>query len=52
MAYVLNCTDQVKHKTKNKIIVKGAETFLGLKGASWDYINKRLGEDEKPGDTG
>lgn len=53
MAYVINCTDQVKHKTeKIKIIVRGAEKFFGLKGASWEHINKRLGEEGKPGGLG
>ena len=50
MAYVINCTDQVKHKTeKIKIIVRGAEKFLGMTGVSWEQINKRLEIDGKPG---
>lgn len=37
MAYIINCTDQVKHKTeKTKIIVKGAETYLGMKDIPWE----------------
>lgn len=43
IAYVINCSDQVKHKTeKIKIIAKGAEKFLGIKEVSWEQINKRL----------
>lgn len=53
MAYVINCTDQVKHKTeKIKIIVKGAERFFGFKDISWEQINKKLGEEGKGGGSG
>lgn len=44
IVYVINCSDQVKHKTeKIKIIVKGAERFFGIKDISWENINIRLG---------
>lgn len=50
IAYVITCTDQVKHKTeKIRIIVKGAEKFWGIKDVSWEHINKRLEADGKPG---
>lgn len=53
IAYVINCTDQVKHKTeKIKIIVKGAERFFGIKGISWEHINKRLGGEGKAESSG
>lgn len=53
VAYVINCTDQVKHKTeKIKIIVKGAEKFLGMKDLSWEQINRRLEEVWKTGGQG
>lgn len=45
IAYVINCADQVKHKTeKIKMIVKGAERCFGMKGLSWEHIHKKLGE--------
>ncbi|MED6243810.1 hypothetical protein ATANTOWER_027374 [Ataeniobius toweri] len=50
IAYVINCTDQTKHKTeKIKIIVRGVERFLGFKEGSWENINKRLETEERPG---
>uniref|UniRef100_A0A146QDP1 Zn-dependent peptidases, insulinase domain-containing protein n=1 Tax=Fundulus heteroclitus TaxID=8078 RepID=A0A146QDP1_FUNHE len=50
MAYVINCTDQVKQKTeKIKIIVKGAEKFFSAKDLSWELINKKLENDGKTG---
>ncbi|MEQ2223491.1 hypothetical protein ILYODFUR_037296 [Ilyodon furcidens] len=50
IAYVINCTDQAKHKTeKIKIIVRGAERFLGFKEGSWENINKRLETEGRPG---
>lgn len=50
IAYVINCTDQVKHKTeKIKIVVKGAERFFGIKDISWETVNKRLGGEGKAG---
>jgi hypothetical protein len=50
IAYVINCTDQVRHKTeKIKIIVKGAEKFLGMSDISWENINKKLEDDGKSG---
>ncbi|KAF0039007.1 hypothetical protein F2P81_009491 [Scophthalmus maximus] len=50
VSYVINCTDQVKHKTeKIKIIAKGAERFLGIKNLTWEHINKRLEAEGKPG---
>lgn len=53
IAYVINCTDQVKHKTeKNQIIVKGAEKFLGISNISWEHINKRMEGDGKTGGAG
>ena len=53
IAYVINCTDQAKHKTeKIKIIVRGAEKFLGFKEGSWENINKKLEEDGRPGPSG
>lgn len=53
IAYVINCTDQVKHKTeKIKIIVKGAEKFLGLKEVSWERINKKLEADGRQEGSG
>lgn len=53
IAYVINCTDQVKHRTeKIKIIVKGAEKFLGMKNGSWEQVNKRLELDGKGSTTG
>ncbi|XP_038159537.1 uncharacterized protein LOC119795547 [Cyprinodon tularosa] len=53
IAYVVNCTDQAKHKTeKIKIIVRGAEKFLGFKEGSWENINKKLEEDGRPGPSG
>ncbi|MEQ2228384.1 hypothetical protein ILYODFUR_008287 [Ilyodon furcidens] len=49
IAYIINCTDQAKHKTeKIKIIVRGAEKFLGFKEGSWENINKRLETEERP----
>ena len=43
ICYVINCTDQVKHKTeKMKIIVEGAEKSLAIKDVSWENINKDL----------
>ena len=49
VASVINCADQVKHKTKRiKIIVIGAEKFLDMKDLSWEQINRRLEEDGKP----
>lgn len=48
-ACAINFTDLVKHKTKKiKIIVKGAETFFGIKEMSWEHVHwehvhKRLG---------
>lgn len=48
IAYVINCTDEVKHKTdKIKIIFKGAEKFLTKKNVSWEEINKNGKTDEK-----
>lgn len=41
IAYVINCTDQVKHKTE-KIKIKGAEKFVGLKDVSRECISKKL----------
>lgn len=53
MAYVINCTDEAIHKTeKIKIIVKGAERFLGLKDVSSENNNKKLEADGKPGSSG
>lgn len=53
IAYVINCTAQVKHKTeKIKIIVKGAEKVLTVKDLSWEQINKKLESDGKPGTSG
>lgn len=53
VAYVINCTDQVRNKTeKIKIIVKGAEKFLGINNISWENINKRLEGDGKSGGAG
>ncbi len=53
IAYAINCTDQVRHKTeKIKIIVKGAEKFLGINNISWENINKRLEVDGKLGGDG
>lgn len=50
IAYVINCTDQVKQKTeKIKIIVKGAERFLGIDNISWENIKKRLEDGGKTG---
>ena len=46
MAYVINCTDQVKHKNeKIKIIVKGAEKFLGMRNISWEQVKQKLEAD-------
>lgn len=43
IVYVINCSDQVKHKTeKIKIIVKGAERFFGIKDISWENKKKHL----------
>lgn len=53
MAYVINCTDQVKHKTeKIKLIVRGAEKFMGLKDVSWEQITKSLEADGRIGGSG
>ncbi len=53
IAYVINCTDQVRHKTeKIQIIVKGAEKFLGINNISWENTNKRLEVDGKSGGDG
>lgn len=53
IAYVINCTYQAKHKTeKIKIIVRGAEKFLGFRERSLEDINKRLGSDGIPGAPG
>ncbi|XP_027895304.1 uncharacterized protein LOC114158190 [Xiphophorus couchianus] len=53
VAYVINCTDQAKHKTeKIKIIVRGAEKFLGFKEGSWENINKKLEVDGRSGPPG
>lgn len=50
IAYVINCTDQAKNKTeKIKIIVKGAEKFLGFNEGTWEEINKKLEVDKKSG---
>ncbi|MEQ2282305.1 hypothetical protein AMECASPLE_039155 [Ameca splendens] len=52
IAYVINCTEQAKHKTeKIKIIVRGAEKFLGFKEGSWENINKKLETDGRQGGT-
>lgn len=52
MSYVINCAEQAKHKAdKIKIVVKGAEKFLGAKGASWEKVYKRLEEERKAGGT-
>lgn len=49
IAFVINCTDQVKHKTdKIKIIVKGAEKFLGMRNISWEQIKEKFETDGKP----
>lgn len=41
IAYIINCSGQVKHKTqKIKIIAKGAEKFWGIKDVSWEQIHK------------
>lgn len=43
---VINCADQVQHKTeKIKIIVKGAEKFLEMKDLSREQISRRLEEE-------
>lgn len=48
MAYIINCIDQVKHKTeKIKTIVKGAEKYLGMKETSWEDINRKLEGEKK-----
>ena len=53
MAYVINCTEQVKHKTdKIKIIVRGAEKFLGMRDISWEQIAKSLETDGRMGGSG
>ena len=50
VAYVINCADQVKHKTeKIKIIVKGAEKIFDMKHLSWEQISRRLEEVRNPG---
>ncbi|XP_035998476.1 uncharacterized protein LOC118564421 [Fundulus heteroclitus] len=50
IAYVINCTDQVKHKTeKIKIIIKGVEKFLDMRELSWEQVKKQLETDGKPG---
>ena len=50
VAYVINCADQVKHKTeKIKIIVKGAEKIFDMKDLSWEQISRRLEEVRNPG---
>lgn len=46
--YVINCTDQVRHKTeKIKVIVKGAEKFWSVKHISWEQISRRLESEGK-----
>ncbi len=53
IAYVINCTDQVRHKTeKIKIIVKGVEKLLGINNISCENTNKRLEVDGKSGGDG
>ena len=48
IAYVINCTEQAKHKSeKIKIIVKAAARFLNLRNLSWEKISddlSKLGE--------
>lgn len=52
MSYVITCAEQAKHKAdKIKIVVKGAERFLGAKGASWEKVYKRLEEERQAGGT-
>ncbi|MEQ2160491.1 hypothetical protein GOODEAATRI_034341 [Goodea atripinnis] len=52
VAYVINCTEHAKHKTeKIKIIVRGAEKFLGFKEGSWKNINKMLETHGRQGGT-
>ncbi len=52
IAYVINCTDQVRHKTEKINNVKGAEKFLGINNISWENTNKRLEVDGKSGGDG
>lgn len=50
MAYIIKCTDQVKDKTEEmRIIVKGAEKYLGMREASWEDISRKLEAYKKAG---
>lgn len=52
MSYVINCTNQAKGKTERiRIVVKGAEKYLGVRGVSMEHISKKLEEDGRTGDT-
>lgn len=48
IAYTINCTDQVKHKTE-KIFnnCERSKEFFGIKYITWEHINKRIGEEGK-----
>ncbi|KAJ0003125.1 hypothetical protein NQD34_018165 [Periophthalmus magnuspinnatus] len=53
LAYVINCSEHAKHRAdKIKIVVKGAEKYLGVKGVMWEQVYKRLEEDRKVGGAG
>lgn len=48
LAYVINCADQTKNRTDRiKIIVKGAERYLGMERITWEQVNKKLEEDQR-----
>lgn len=43
LAYVINCSEQVKTKTeKIKVIVKAAAKFLNMTGSSWEKVEADL----------
>lgn len=47
LAYVINCSEQVKTKTKKiKVIVKAAAKFLNMTGLSWEKVEADLKQGE------